>query len=72
MLPPGVTVGPGRETSQPGANGQMSTGIVVPITLPNGTVTTMFFTYSELTSAPQSVSDAIATRVNAIQALTGA
>lgn len=70
QLPAGVTIGPGRETSQTNGQGQIAQGIAFPITLPGGTTTTVFVPYSQITNAAQ-VQALISARVNAITAITG-
>jgi hypothetical protein len=69
-LPAGVSIGPGRETSQLNAQGQVVQGLVFPLTLPNGTTTSVFIANAELhdTAKAQQTIDA---RVNAILAITG-
>lgn len=70
QLPPGVVVQPGRETSQVNNQGQIEQGMVFPITLPGGSTTSVFIPYSAIhdTSYVQQV---IASRVNAIMAISG-
>jgi len=70
QLPEGVTVGAGRETSQTSPQGSIVQGMVFPITLPNGSTTTVFIPYSQITNVAQ-VQALISTRVAAIQAITG-
>lgn len=69
-LPPGVKVGPGRETSQLNELGEVTQGMVFPLTLANGGRATVFVPYSQITN-PQIVTNLIAERVNAITAITG-
>lgn len=69
-LPAGATVGPGRETSQTSAQGAIVQGMVFPITLADGTTTTVFVPYSQITQTAQ-VQALIDARVNAITAITG-
>jgi len=69
-LPPGVTVGPGRETSQTSPQGQIVQGMVFPITLANGSTTTVFVPYSQITDVA-TVQQLIGARVAAIMAITG-
>lgn len=70
ILPAGVTVQPGRETSQTNPQGQVVQGMLFPITLPNGTTTTVFVPYTLIgnTEAVQVLFDQ---RVNAILAISG-
>ena len=70
QLPAGVTVGPGRETSQTTPQGAIVQGMVFPITLANGSTTTVFVPYSQITQVAQ-VPQLISDRVNAIMAITG-
>jgi len=70
QLPAGVTVGPGRETSQATAGGQIVQGMVFPITTPLGSVTSVFIPYNQLSNV-QHVQQAITSRVNSIIALGG-
>jgi len=69
MLPPGVRVGPGRETSQTNQQGAVVQGMVFPIELPGGSTTSVFIPYSEVhdTAKAQAL---IAERVRAIMAIT--
>ena len=71
QLPAGVTVGPGRETSQTSGQGAIVQGMVFPITLQDGTTTTVFIPYSQITNAA-TVQQLITARVQAIQSITGA
>lgn len=70
ILPAGVTVGAGRETSQTNGQGQVVQGMVFPITLPSGSTTSVFIPYSEIhdTAKVQQLIDA---RVKAILAISG-
>lgn len=68
-LPPGVKVGAGRETSQVNDQGVVVQGMVFPITLPNGTTTSVFVPYTQLHNVDQ-VQDLIETRVKAILAIS--
>jgi hypothetical protein len=70
VLPPGVTVQPGRETSQTNQQGQVVQGMLFPITLPNGTTTTVFVPYSLLSNTP-AVQQLFEQRVTALLAITG-
>lgn len=70
MLPDGVQVGVGRETSQTNAQGAVVQGMVFPITLKGGTTTTVFIPYSEIHDTAK-VQELIERRVKAITAITG-
>lgn len=69
-LPAGATIGPGRETSQTNAQGQVVQGIVFAITTKGGTTTSVFIPYSEISDTAK-VEQLIAARVNAITAISG-
>lgn len=64
-LPPGVTVQPGRETSQVNGQGQVVQGMIFPITLPSGTTTTVFVPYTMIADTAY-VQALFEQRVNAI------
>ena len=68
VLPPGVSSGPGRETTQTNPQGQVVQGLLVPLTLQSGTTTTVFVPYSQIadTAYVQQLFDA---RINAIMAI---
>ncbi|HVC52329.1 MAG TPA: hypothetical protein VND87_09940 [Stellaceae bacterium] len=70
ILPPGVTVGAGRETSQTNAQGQVVQGMVFPITLPSGSTTSVFVPYAAIHDATY-VQQLIGQRVEAIMAISG-
>jgi hypothetical protein len=70
ILPQGVTIGPGRETSQTNAQGNVVQGMLFPITLPNQSTTTVFVPYAQLTDTAY-VQDLFVQRVNSILAITG-
>lgn len=70
-LPPGVTVGPGRETSQTNPQGQVVQGMLFPITLPNQTTTTVFVPYTQLQDLAY-VQALFNTRIRSILAISGA
>lgn len=54
VLPPGVTVGPGRETSQvPQLGGALQQGQLYPLQLPNGTTASVFIPYTAFNSVAQ-------------------
>lgn len=67
-LPPGVTILPGRETSQAGPTGSMVQGMLFTLKLPNGAETNVFVAY-DLMRDPASVSAMFAQRVAAINAV---
>lgn len=69
-LPPGVKIGPGRETTQTNGQGQIVQGMVFPITTPNGSTTSVFIPSGELENTA-AVRAAIARKVNAIEAIAG-
>lgn len=69
-LPAGVTIGPGRETSQVNAQGAVQAGMVFPITLPGGSTTSVFIPYSDIHNTAQ-VQALIDKRVKAIMAISG-
>jgi hypothetical protein len=70
ILPPGVSVQPGRETSQTNPQGQVVQGMIFPITLPSGTTTSVFVPYSMIGDVAfvQQVFD---TRIAGIMAISG-
>jgi hypothetical protein len=45
ILPPGVSVAPGRETSQAGPTGAIIQGMLFTLTLANGAQTSIFIPY---------------------------
>ena len=69
-LPPGVTIGAGRETAQTDEQGMVVQGMAFPIKLPNGSTSTIFIPYSELHNTAQ-VRQLIDSRVRAIMAISG-
>lgn len=69
-LPAGVSIGAGRETSQTNPQGQITQGMVFPVTLANGTTTTVFVPYALLASIPQ-VQALFNERIGALTAITG-
>lgn len=69
-LPPGATVGAGRETSETDAQGQVVQGVKFPITTANGSQTSLFIPYSEIHDKAK-VQAAFTRRINAISAITG-
>jgi hypothetical protein len=70
VLPPGVQVQPGRETSQTNGQGQVVQGMLFPVTLPGGSTTTVFVPYTQLTDSNY-VLGLIKARVDSILAITG-
>lgn len=70
VLPAGVTVQPGRETSQTNQQGQVVQGMLFPITLPNGSTTTVFVPYSQLGNTAQ-VQQLFEARITALLAIPG-
>lgn len=69
VLPPGVAISPGRETTQIGLNNQNVQGMIFTLTLTNGAVTSVFVPYSLMAYTDQ-VSQLFADRVAAIQAIS--
>lgn len=67
-LPPGVTIGAGRETTQANPQGLIVQGMLYPLTLPGGTTTTVFIPYTAITDAAQ-VQALFLARINALQAI---
>lgn len=70
VLPPGVSVQPGRETSQVNGQGQVVQGMLFPVTLPGGSATSVFVPYSVLGDT-NAVLALIKARADAILAITG-
>jgi len=70
QLPPGVKIGAGRETSATNTQGVVVQGMVFPITLPNGSTTSVFIPYSEIHNTAE-VKRLIDARVQAIMAISG-
>ena len=70
MLPPGVTVSGGRETTSVNAQGIVVQGMNFTINLPGGAMTTVFIPYSDLGNTAQ-VQAMIMQRVQSILAVTG-
>ncbi len=68
QLPKGVTVEPGRETAQTNRQGLIVQGMDFPITLPNGSTTSVFIPYDEIHDTGL-VAEKIAERVDAIMAV---
>lgn len=69
-LPPGVTLGPFRETSQTNAQGQVVQGVLFPVSFPNGSQTTVFIPYS-LINSQQQVQALFDERINGLLAIAG-
>lgn len=69
-LPAGVTVGPGRETSQLNAQGQVVQGMLFPVSLPGGATTSVFVPYSVLPNAAQ-VAALFNNRITALLGIPG-
>ena len=69
-LPPGVTVGAGRETTQTDEQGQVLQGVVFPLTTANGTRTSVFVPYGEIHDTAK-VQALIDRRIRGILAITG-
>jgi hypothetical protein len=70
VLPQGVTIGAGRETSETNAQGQVVQGMRFPITTAGGSTTAVFIPYSEIHDTAK-VQAAITKRVAAITAISG-
>jgi hypothetical protein len=70
VLPPGVTVGAGRETTQANPQGLIVQGMTYPVTLPSGTTTSVFVPYADVENIPkvQAIFDG---RINALSAIPG-
>lgn len=68
-LPPGVAISPGIETSQLGNNNQTVPGMKFNLTLPNGTVTSVFVPYALMPNTDL-VSQLFANRVASIDAVS--
>jgi len=68
ILPPGVSVSPGRETVQQGPTGQAIQGMTFTLTLTNGAQTSVFVPYTLMTNLAM-VSQMFAERVAAINAV---
>ena len=70
VLPIGVSVVGAKETTQPNLAGQLTQGMSFTFQLPTGATTTLFVPYSLLTDTAW-VTQQVASRVQAIQAVTG-
>lgn len=69
-LPPGATVGAGRETSQVNEQGQIVQGMLFPVTMASGTMTSVFVPYGQIGNL-ETVQRLFTTRLQAIQSITG-
>lgn len=69
-LPPGVSVGAGRETSQLNAQGQVVQGMLFPVSLPGGATTSVFVPYSVLPTVAQ-VQALFTNRIDALLGIPG-
>lgn len=70
-LPAGWSVGPGKETSRQNPAGGVSQGLSFTLAGPDGTNTSFFVPYAQLTNT-QAVQDAMTARIAAITAITSA
>lgn len=68
-VPYGVTVSPGRETTQVGPTGAGIQGMNFTLTLPNNAQTTVFVPYSTM-AYPDQVAALFAQRIAGINAIT--
>lgn len=68
-LPPGVSISPGRETTQLGANNQNIQGMIFTLTLANGATTSVFVPYTQM-AYPDQVAQVFADRVAQVNAIT--
>jgi hypothetical protein len=75
VVPAGVgySVSPGRETTQIGANNTNVQGMLFNLTLPNGSVTSVFVPYAVLTQTDQvaALFNQRVAAINAIAAIPG-
>lgn len=71
VLPAGVSVGPGRQTSQTNAQGGVDQGLSFTLNFSDGTVSSVFVPYSVIhnTTAVQMIFNK---RIAAVQAITTA
>lgn len=69
-LPAGVKLGAGRETSQLSDAGQVVQGMVWPVTLSDGTTSSVFVPNADLHNVSKVQAD-IAAKVNALIAIRG-
>ena len=70
QLPAGVAVGPGRETSQTNAQGQIVQGMIFPVTLATGTMTSVFVPYTVISNIG-AVQQLFNARIGSILAIEG-
>lgn len=70
VLPAGVSIQAGRETSQSNSQGTVVQGMVFTIRLPSGTTTSVFVPYSHLHDLA-AVQRLIDERVGSLMAITG-
>ena len=68
-VPIGVTIAPGRETTQVGPNNQTVSGMIFALTLPNGAVTSVFVPYATMANTA-GISQLFADRIAAIEAVS--
>ena len=69
-LPPGVTLGAFRETSQTNSQGQIVQGVLFPVTFANGSTSTVFIPYSALGNQQQ-IQDLFDARLQGLAAIAG-
>lgn len=67
-LPPGVTIGAGRETTQTNAAGVVMQGTLFPVVLANGTSSSVFVPNSMLSNLP-AIEKLFAEKVEALSAI---
>lgn len=70
QLPAGVSVGAGRETSELNAQGAVVQGMKWPITLNDGTTSSVFIPNSELHN-PAKVTETFANKAKALKLISG-
>jgi len=70
LLPPGVKIGAGRETTESDPQGQIVQGVKFPLTTANGTSLSVFVPYSDIHDTAK-VQTIIERRVAGILAITG-
>lgn len=70
-LPPGVSAGPIRQTSQTNTAGQVVQGVVMPLTLPAGGTTTIFIPNSVLAQGAAQIQATIDTQLAPLLLLPG-
>ena len=69
-LPPGVSIGAGRENSQTTSSGQVEQGMVFPVSTPAGSNTSVFIPYSHIHDEAW-VAGRIAQQADAVRAIAG-